>query len=30
MREETQGYQLHLETAAPVLLGRFLVTGVEL
>ena len=29
MREGTQGYQLRLETA-PVLLGRFLIIGVEL
>ena len=29
MREGTQGYQLRLE-AAPVLLGRFLIAGVEL
>ena len=28
MREGTQGYQLRLETA-PVLLGRFLISGVE-
>ena len=30
MKEGTQGYQLRLETAALVLLGRFLITGVDL